>query len=309
MADPMQAEESVEIELEPTETEETEEQTPELETSQVEVQTAPQPVAEKSEEEEIADYSESVKKRINKLTYKIREAERREQAAIEYAKNVQQKLNTTQASLSQKDKSLYDEYSARVESQLAAAEVRYKKAHDLGETDEMLAAQKDVATLAVELESLNRVKPEQQKAEQPVEVQQPQQQFAQQPQPQVQAPPPQPDSKAQEWAKNNEWFGNDLAMTTSAFAFHRQLVENEGFDPASDDYYQEVDRRMAEAFPHKYGGKDSPVTNVQENVVNSSRGVRSGTGKGRTVKLTPSEVAIAKRLGVPLEEYAKHVKR
>ena len=309
MADPMQAEESVEIELEPTETDETEEQTPELETSQVEVQTAPQPVAEKSEEEEIADYSESVKKRINKLTYKIREAERREQAAIEYAKNVQQKLNTTQASLSQKDKSLYDEYSARVESQLAAAEDRYKKAHDLGETDEMLAAQKDVATLAVELESLNRVKPEQQKAEQPVEVQQPQQQFAQQPQPQVQAPPPQPDSKAQEWAKNNEWFGNDLAMTTSAFAFHRQLVENEGFDPASDDYYQEVDRRMAEAFPHKYGGKDSPVTNVQENVVNSSRGVRSGTGKGRTVKLTPSEVAIAKRLGVPLEEYAKHVKR
>ena len=103
MADPMQAEESVEIELEPTETEETEEQTPELETSQVEVQTAPQPLAEKSEEEEIADYSESVKKRINKLTYKIREAERREQAAIEYAKNVQQKLNTTQASLSQKD--------------------------------------------------------------------------------------------------------------------------------------------------------------------------------------------------------------
>ncbi len=108
MADPMQAEEAVEIELEPTETEEleTEEQTPELETPQAEAQTAPQPVAEKSEEEEIADYSESVKKRINKLTYKIREAERREQAAIEYAKNVQEKLNTTQASLSQKDKNL-----------------------------------------------------------------------------------------------------------------------------------------------------------------------------------------------------------
>ena len=306
MADPMQAEESVEIELEPTETEETEEQTPELETPQAEAQTAPQPVAEKSEEEEIADYSESVKKRINKLTYKIRESERREAAAIEYAKNVQEKLNSTQASLSQKDKNLYDEYSARVESQLAAAEDRYKKAHDLGETDEMLAAQKDVATLAVELESLNRVKPEQQKAEQLVEVQQPQQQFAQQPQPQVQAPPPQPDAKAQEWAKNNEWFGNDLAMTTSAFAFHRQLVEQEGFDPASDDYYQEVDRRMAEAFPHKYSGGESPVTNVQENV---ARGVRGRTGKGRTVKLTPSEVAIAKRLGVPLEEYAKHVKR
>tara|TARA_R100000664_G_C2759414_1_gene149167 strand:+ start:232 stop:1149 length:918 start_codon:yes stop_codon:yes gene_type:complete len=305
MADPMQAEEAVEVEIEPLENEEVE---TEQETQQVEPVEPQESVGEKSDEDEIADYSESVKKRINKLTYKIRESERREAAAIEYAKNVQEKLNSTQASLSQKDKNLYDEYSARVESQLASAEDRYKKAHDLGETDEMLAAQKDVATLAVELESLNRVKNQQQHTEQPVEVQQPQQQFVQQPQPQVQQPP-QPDSKAQDWAKKNEWFGNDLAMTTSAFAFHRQLVENEGFDPASDDYYQEVDRRMAEAFPHKYGGKDSPVTNVQENVVNSSRGVRSGTGKGRTVKLTPSEVAIAKRLGVPLEEYAKHVKR
>jgi hypothetical protein len=305
MADPMQAEEAVEVEIEPLENEEDES---EQATQQLEPVESQESVSEKSDEDEIADYSESVKKRINKLTYKIRESERREAAAIEYAKNVQEKLNTTQASLSQKDKNLYDEYSARVESQLASAEDRYKKAHDLGETDEMLAAQKDVATLAVELESLNRVKPEQQQTEQRVEVQQPQQQFVQQPQPQVQQPP-QPDSKAQDWAKKNEWFGNDLAMTTSAFAFHRQLVENEGFDPASDDYYQEVDKRMAEAFPHKYGGKDSPVTNVQENVVNSSRGVRSGTGKGRTVKLTPSEVAIAKRLGVPLEEYAKHVKR
>ena len=306
MAEPMQQEtenEEVEIQVEAPE----EEQNPEVavEEPQEETQEA-KPQEAKSDEEEIADYSESVKKRINKLTYKIREAERREAAAVEYAKGVQQKLNNTQATLSQKDKNLYDEYSARVESQLASAEDKYKKAHDIGDTEQMLAAQKDVATLAVELESLNRVRPQEQAQEQPVDVQQPQQPVQQ---PQVQTPPA-PDAKAQEWAAKNNWFGEDLAMTTSAFAFHRQLVETEGFDPTTDEYYQEVDRRMAEAFPHKLngGGEVSQVNNVQENVVNSSRGARGRTGKGRTVKLSSSQVAIAKRLGVPLEEYAKHVK-
>ena len=260
--------------------------------------------SEISSKEEIENYSESVKKRINKLTYKIHEAERREVAAIEYAKGVQQKLNNTQATLSQKDKNLYDEYSARVESQLASAEDRYRKAHDLGETEELLGAQKDVAKLAVELESLNRVRPRQKK--QQVIRQQPQAVVQQQPN--VQQTPPPVDPKAQEWAAKQKWFGNDLAMTTSVFAFHRQLVEHEGFDPTSDDYYQEVDRRMAEAFPTKLGGSASQINNVQENVVNSSRGARGKTGKGRKVRLSSSQVAIAKRLGVPLEEYAKHVK-
>lgn len=297
MADPMQEVENEEVEIQLEE-----ETTEEVEQS---VQAEPEQQEAKSEEDEIADYSESVKKRINKLTYKIREAERREAAAIEYAKGVQEKLNNTQATLSQKDKNLYDEYSARVESQLTSAEDRYKKAHDIGDTDEMLAAQKDVAKLAVELESLNRVRPQEQEQEQPVDTQQP---VAQQPQ--VQQAPPQPDAKAQEWAAKNTWFGEDLAMTTSAFAFHRQLVEQEGFDPSSDEYYSEVDRRMAEAFPHKLngGGEVSQVNNVQENVANSSRGVRGRAGKGRTVKLSSSQIAIAKRLGVPLEEYAKHVK-
>ena len=306
MADPMQAEteEAVEIELEETERPNDAKEAKEV---VVEETNSPETTEEKSDETEIADYSDSVKKRINKLTYKIREAERREVAALEYAKGVQEKLNNTQATLSQKDKNLYAEYSARVESQLGSAEDRYRKAHDIGETEEMLAAQKDVAKLAVELESLNRVKPkqEEQQQQQPVGTQPVVQQ-----QPNVQQAPSQPDRKAQEWAAKNDWFGNDLAMTTSAFAFHRQLVEQEGFDPASDDYYQEVDRRLAESFPHKLngGGEVSQVNNVQENVANSSRGARGKTGKGRTVRLTPSQVSIAKRLGVPLEEYAKHVK-
>jgi len=305
MAESMQQEtEAQEVEVQLEETTEEAQQSPEVVIEEPETPETESQKAESSEEE-IANYSESVKKRINKLTYKIREAERREAAAVEYAKGVQQKLNNTQASLSQKDKNLYDEYSARVESQLAGAEDKYKKAHDIGDTEQMLAAQKDVATLAVELESLNRVRPQETTQEQPVDTQP--QQVTQQPQ--VQAPP-QPDAKAQGWAAKNDWFGNDLAMTTSAFAFHRQLVEQEGFDPTTDDYYQEVDRRMAEAFPHKLngGGEVSQINNVQENVANSSRGARGRTGKGRTVKLSSSQVAIAKRLGVPLEEYAKHVK-
>ena len=305
MAESMQqveeaVEETVEIEVEEATTEEA----PVLEEVEAQpAETETEPEKDVSDEEEIADYSESVKKRINKLTYKIREAERREQAAIEYAKGVQEKLNTTQANLSQKDQSLYDEYSARVDTQLQSAEERYKQAHDIGDTEAMLAAQKDVAKLAVEQESLTRVKPEPQTEETPVEVPQAQQQPVEQ--------VAEPDPKAQEWASKNEWFGEDLAMTTSAFAFHRQLVEKEGFDPASDEYYLEVDRRMAKAFPHKFntGGEVSQLNNnVQEPVANSSRGTRGKAGKARTVKLSPSQVAIAKRLGVPLEEYAKHVK-
>jgi hypothetical protein len=239
MAESMQqveeaVEETVEIEVEEATTEEA----PVLEEVEAEpTETQTEPEKDVSNEEEVAEYSESVKKRINKLTYKIREAERREQAAIEYAKGVQEKLNTTQANLSQKDQNLYDEYSARVDTQLQSAEQRYKQAHDIGDTEAMLAAQKDVAKLAVEQESLNRVKPEPQ--ETPVEVPQVDQQAQQQVQQEVA-----PDPKAQEWASKNEWFGEDLAMTTSAFAFHRQLVEQEGFDPASDEYYSEVDRRM-----------------------------------------------------------------
>jgi|TARA_R110000822_G_scaffold86168_10_gene201058 hypothetical protein len=296
MAEAMQQEvesEEVEIEIEGTET-------PEIQIQEPESKEETKP-AEKSEDEEIAEYSESVKKRINKLTFKVREAERREKAAIEYAQNVQQELTKTNATLSIKDENLYDEYSARVKSQLGSAEDRYKKAHDVGDTDAMLESQKDVAKLAVELESLDRVKPTRvsQAKENEVEVaSNPIQQRAS-------SQPATPDPQAQKWASDNDWFGSDLAMTTSAFAFHKQLVEQEGFDPSSGDYYREIDKRMIESFPTKLGKVSQ---NVQENVAGSSRGARRSTSKGRTVKLTASQVAIAKKLGVPLEEYAKHVK-
>ena len=259
----------------------------------------------KKESDEIEDYSEGVKKRIAKLTYKIREAERREQAAIDYAKSVQGELNKTKNKLSKTDQNLYDEYKGRVGSELQAAQDRYKKAYESGDTDAMLEAQKSIAKLAVEEESLNRVR-----AKQPEEVKEAvvdvdkeiQARSQVQQEPQVQA-----DPKAQDWAKKNEWFGSDVAMTTSAFAFHRQLVEQEGYDPTSDEYYAEVDKRMAEAFPHKLGKTQQNMVN--EVVAGSSRGSTTArTRSRRKVQLTPSQVAIAKRLGVPLEEYAKHIK-
>ena len=259
----------------------------------------------KKESDEIEDYSEGVKKRIAKLTYKIREAERREQAAIDYAKSVQGELNKTKNKLSKTDQNLYDEYKGRVGSELQAAQDRYKKAYESGDTDAMLEAQKSIAKLAVEEESLNRVR-----AKQPEEVEEAvvdvdkEIQARSQVQQQAQV---QPDPKAQNWAKKNEWFGSDVAMTTSAFAFHRQLVEQEGYDPTSDDYYAEVDKRMAEAFPHKLGKTQQNMVN--EVVAGSSRGSTTArTRSRRKVQLTPSQVAIAKRLGVPLEEYAKHIK-
>ena len=288
--------EGTEVELPESETEETE---PEAKAEKEEE------VTKSGQEDEIEDYSEGVKKRINKLTYKVRESERRVQAAIEYAQSVQDELNKTKNKLSKTDKNLYDEYSTRVSSELNSAQERYKKAYESGDTDALLESQKDLAKLAVEEESLKRVKPE---AETETEVIQGEQQVApkwtQPAQQQQQAP--QPDPKAKAWAEKNEWFGDDLAMTTAAFAFHRQLTEGEGYDPTSDEYYKEVDKRLAESFPHKLGNTQKEV---RETVAGSSKGVGTTRARSRrTIKLTPSQVAIAKRLGVPLEEYAKHIK-
>lgn len=284
----------------------TEVELPETEEDQEEFEENEPQEKEAKKSEEIEDYSESVQKRIAKLTFKIREAERREQAAVDYAKSVQEELNKTKNKLSKTDDNLYDEYKGRVGSELKAAQDRYKRAYEMGDTDSMLEAQKDIAKLAVEEESLNRVKAKrsEQKVEEPVVNVEDELKRRAQPQSNAQI---QPDPKAQEWAKKNDWFGSDVAMTTSAFAFHRQLVEQEGYDPTSDEYYSEVDRRMAEAFPHKLG--KTQKNTVNEVVAGSSRGSTTArTRSRRKVQLTPSQVAIAKRLGVPLEEYAKHVK-
>jgi len=309
MAEPMQeeTEELTEIELPESESEETEEET---EKSVTETETKSEDKKEDKKESddatesEIEDYSEAVQKRIGKLTFKIREAERREQAAIEYAKSVQEDLNKTKNKLSKTDQNLYDEYKNRVSSELLGAQDRYRKAYESGDTESLIQAQQDLAKLAVEEESLKRVTP---KTEVETVSEEQVLEKVENIQPTQQAPQMQEDPKAKAWASNNEWFGSDVAMTTSAFAFHRQLVEQEGYDPTSDDYYAEVDKRMAEAFPHKLG--KATTNTVNEVVAGSSRGSTTTRSRSRRkVQLTPSQVAIAKRLGVPLEEYAKHVK-
>lgn len=254
-----------------------------------------------SDADEIEEYSDSVQKRINKLTYKIREAERREKAAIEYAQNVQGELNSTKEKLSLQDKNLYDEYNARVSSELTAAENKLKQAYEMNDSEAIIDAQKALATLAVEQESLNRVKPTKEETEKEVQVESVENTEI----PSAQQTPD-PDPKAVAWADKNEWFGKDVAMTSTAFAFHNQLIRDEGFDPTSDEYYAELDKRIVDAFPHKFDG-NAPQKNVQDVVAVSSKGARS-TKKARTVRLTPSQLSIAKRLGVSPEEYAKHVK-
>ena len=299
-----ETQETEEVEIDLEDSQETEVESEEIEQEEPKQETKKQ----ESSDEEIEDYSDGVKKRINKLTYKIREAERRENAALEYAKGLQEELNKTKNTLSKTDKNLYDEYSARVETQLKAAEADYKKAYESGDTDAMLQAQKEVAKYAVEQESLTRVQSRQTDEDEKEQVEDTTVQNIRQPQPLPEPElTPQPDPKAQEWASRNEWFGDDIAMTTSAFAFHRQLVEQEGYDPTSDDYYSEIDKRLKEAFPHKLG--NTSQGNVNEVVTGSSRGANTTRARSRKkVKLTPSQVAIAKRLGVPLEEYAKHIK-
>ena len=247
-------------------------------------------------DQEVAEYSDSVKKRIDKLTYKMREAERREQAALKYAEGVKNELNDTKTKLTKVDQNLFSEYNSRVNTQLDTTKSQLKRAHEEQDTDKIIEAQEALAKLSVESESLSRLKKEQEEERIDFEarsLQQPPQQIA---------PPPKTDPKAEEWARRNNWFGEDIAMTSSAFAFHRQLTEDQGMDATSDEYYEKLDNSLKEAFPHRYGQANKPVQAVAGGSVGATT-----INKPRKVKLTSSQVAIAKKLGVPLTEYAKHV--
>jgi hypothetical protein len=256
------------------------------------------------EEDELENYSDKVKKRIDKLTARLRETQRREQAALEYARGVQQQAEDLRRQAMHFDGQRMGEAKSRIETQSIALKQIIKKAREENDIDTETEAQERLTSLLFEQRQLQEAE-----ARRTVAVQQ-----AQQPQqPAVQQRPPQPkvDPRAEEWAEKNEWFGTDTVMTHTAYGIHRQLVETERFDPTSDEYYDELDRRMAETFPAKFG----KVSNAQN--TRSSRPVQtvapatrsSGANNvRRTVRLTPSQVAIAKKLGVPLEEYAKYVK-
>ena len=243
----------------------------------------------------------NTQKRIDRLTKKMREAERREEEALRYAQNVKTEAEHLKTRMNTLDTNYVNEYSSRVESEMGTAEQALARAIEIGDTNGVVEAQRSITKLAIENDRANQAKMQQQRHAQQEEAQR--QQQVQQPMPQQQ--PRRPDPKAEDWASRNEWFGSDEAMTYAAFGVHKKLVENEGFDPQSNEYYSELDKRMKEEFPHKL--KTGESRRPAQTVASVSRS-SSGRSSGKKVRLTPSQVAIAKKLGVPLEEYAKYVK-
>ena len=254
---------------------------------------------EASNDDELSEYSKNVQDRIRKITQKYRKEESERKAAIEYAEAVQKQNKALKERLDSLDQSYVGEFGTRIDSQIQAAKAAYQKAYDEGNADEMFEAQKNLSKLALDQAQLEQSKKQMEKrAKQAEEAPQ---QPAQAPQPQAE-----PDPKAEAWAEKNDWFGTDQPMTYAAFGVHRQLIEDEGFDPRSDEYYKELDRRIRTEFPHKFS--DTQKSSSPRVASADSSASRAPSKGKRKVKLTPSQIAIAKRLNVPLEEYAKYVK-
>ena len=255
----------------------------------------------KEEKDELKEYSEGVQKRIAKLTRKMREAERQREEAVSYAQNVHSQNQEMEKRLSKIDNSYVSEFENRVKTSMAAAQLALKNAIESQDVEAQVSAQKQIAALTMDEARLNSIKVANENKpkarEREVNIT-----------PQRTMAPQRSDPKAEDWASRNSWFGNDSAMTYTAFDIHKTLVEKEGYDPQSNEYYEEVDRRIRVEFPHKFGKMESNSTErakPAQNVASAKRS--SSTGRRKTVKLTQSQVAIAKRLGVPLEEYAKQV--
>jgi len=256
---------------------------------------------EPSDEDNFEKAENTVQKRINRLTKKMRDAERDREEAIQYAKQIHQEAEGLKTRLSAMDTGYLNESSARVSSELQGAEANLKAAMEIGDTEAAVAAQKQITQLAIQNDRVEQAKMQQARYQQQVQAQPQAQPQAQQP-----VQPPKVDRKAQDWAQDNDWFGEDEAMTYAAFGIHKKLVEQEGFDPSSDDYYTELDQRMKKEFPHKLGnsgGGKRPAQTVAS--VNRSS---SGRTSGKKVRLSQRQVDMARRLNVPVEEYAKYVK-
>jgi len=265
-----------------------------------EVKVEEKPVEEPKEEkkEELEQYSEGVQKRIAKLTKKWREAERQKDAALDYAKGVQHEHSQLKTRFSKMEPNYVKALENRVTSGMDAAKAKLTTAREAGDINAEVEAQKSIAQLGIEEVRLNALK-DRQSQDKEQEVKTPTLQDT------VGKAPP-PDPRAEDWASKNEWFGKDNAMTYTAFDYHKKLTEQEGFDPNSTEYYAEIDKRMRLDFPHKFDNtKSQESTNRTQIVASAKRSVHPGR---KTVRLTSSQVAIAKKLGVPLEEYAKQLK-
>ena len=257
-------------------------------------------VKTEDKKDELKEYSEGVQKRIAKLTRKMREAERQREEAIAFAEAANKSKSDLEGRLSKLDKSYVSEFESRVKTNMAAAKLALKNAIESQNVEAQVAAQEQIANLTMDAARLNALKVEgETKPKEEKEVNINPQRVQQ----------PTTDPKAEDWALRNPWFGNDSAMTYTAFDLHKKLVEEEGFDPKSDEYYAEVDKRIRLEFPHKFDKVEDTTTERAKPAQTVASAKRSAsTSKGRkTVKLTPSQVAIAKRLGVPLEEYARQL--
>ena len=260
---------------------------------------------EKSQKDsELEDYSKGVQSRISKLTRKMREAERREAAALDYARAVENKRKEMESQFVKRDSAYNKKLEESVKTGMEAAQKELAAAIESGNAEAQVDANKRIASLAFENAKIQQVKENTPEVEE--RRQRPQLSDEQYLPRRTPTELPDPDPRAEDWAARNRWFGQDRAMTFTAFEIHKDLVEKEGFDPKSNDYYKEVDRRIRLDFPHKFdkGGSVNTSAPVQT-VASANRSVKPGR---KTVRLTPSQVAIAKKLGVPLEEYAKQLK-
>jgi len=286
----------VDVAVEETKEEAVIDTAPETETTEQETV-----IDEKKEDEKLEDYGKGVQSRIAKLTRKMREAERREAAAVEYAAAVENKRKQDQERFNKVDSDYSAKFEENVKSGMDMAQEKLSLAIEAGDAKAQVEANKKIAELAFESAKLKQRKAEPVQQEIPVKLSDGGQLPNQTPQ-QL----PQADPMAEDWAAQNRWFGTDRAMTFTAFEIHKDLVDKEGYDPKSNEYYQEIDKRIRVDFGHKFGNNETKQTNrAVQSVASANRSVKSGR---KTVRLTSSQVAIAKKLGVPLEEYAKQLK-
>jgi len=278
------------------------EEEPIVEEPEVETKVETPKVETKTEEpkEELEEYSEGVQKRISKLTKKWREAERQREAALEFAKGGQVELQQLKAKVSKLEPGYVYAMEGKLKNGLESAKSQLLRAREAGDIDAEVNAQKEISRIGIEESKVNTLKNRYQQAAAAQTTAAPRTLDQA-----IQAPPA--DPKAEAWADNNEWFGKDNAMTYSAFDLHEKLTTQEGFDPHSDEYYKEIDKRMRLDFPHKFDRKElsEGTTRPTQTVASATRSVKPGR---QTVRLTSSQVAIAKKLGVPLEDYAKQLK-
>ena len=292
-------EQATEIDLDAAPQEEQPEEKPEIEIAEAPGTTHAETEEVKTEQkEELSEYSESVKKRIAKLTHKMREAERQKEEAIEYAKRQTADADKYRRRYESLDGDYTKEFEKRVTSGTEAIKTKLAAAIASGDVNAQVAAQAELAQLSMDATRLARLKEVNEKVVAQAPETTPEQASPAQPQ-------RQPDPKADAWAQKNPWFGTDNAMTYTAFDIHKQLVEQEGFDGQSDEYYAEVDKRIRLEFPHKFDTNKGTTAEPVQTVASANR--PAAKGRRKTVKLTPSQVAISKRLGVPLEEYAKQL--